>query len=68
MICKKVSKINAVNDRELDENVSRIMSNMTEDQLTDLEQSSYSYIVAIEKKVKKLLQEYAAEQFTLWLE
>lgn len=68
MICKKVSKINAVNDRELDEYVSRIMSNMTEDQLTDLEQSPYPYIVAIEKKVKKLLQEYAAEQFTLWLE
>ena len=34
----------------------------------DLEQSPYPYIVAIEKKVKKLLQEYAAEQFTLWLE
>ena len=68
MICKKVSKINAVNDRELDEYVSRIMSNMTEDQLTDLEQSPYPYIVAIEKKVKKLLREYAAEQFTLWLE
>lgn len=68
MICKKVSKINAVNDRELDEYVSRIMSNMTEDQLTDLEQSPYPYIVAIEKKVKKLLQGYAAEQFTLWLE
>lgn len=68
MICKKVSKINAVNDRELDEYVSRIMSNMTEDQLTYLEHSPYPYIVAIEKKVKKLLQEYAAEQFTLWLE
>lgn len=68
MICKKVSKINAVNDRELDEYVSRIMNNMTEDELTDLEQSPYPYIVAIEKKVKKLLQEYAAEQFALWLE
>lgn len=68
MICKKVSKINVVNDRELDEYVSRIMNNMTEDQLTDLEQSPYPYIVAIEKKVKKLLHEYATEQFTLWLE
>ena len=68
MICKKISKINAVNDRELDEYVSRIMSNMTEDQLTDLEQSPYPYIVAIKKKVKKLLQEYAAEQFALWVE
>lgn len=68
MICKKVSKINAVNDRELDEYVSRVMNNMTEDQLTDLEQSPYPYIVAIEKKVRKLLQEYAAEQFALWLE
>ena len=68
MICKKVSKINAVNDQELEEYVGRIMANMTEDQLTDLEQSPYPYIVAIEKKVKQLLQEYAAEQFDLWLE
>ncbi len=68
MICKKVSKINAVNDRELEEYVSRIMANMTEDQLTDLEQSPYPYTVAVEKKVKQLLQEYAAEQFSLWLE
>lgn len=41
----------------VDEYVSRIMSNMTEDQLTDLEQSPYPYIVAIEKKVKKLLHQ-----------
>lgn len=68
MICKKISKINAINDRELDEYISRIMDNMTEDQLTDLEQSPYPYIATIEKKVKKLLQEHAAEQFTLWLE
>ena len=68
MICKRVSKINAVNDQELEEYVGRIMANMTEDQLTDLEQSLYPYIVAIEKKVKQLLQEYAAEQFDLWLE
>ena len=67
-ICKQVSKINAVNDRELEEYVSRIMANMTEDQLTDLEQSSYPYIVAIDKKVKQLLQEYAMEQFNLWME
>ena len=68
MICKKISKINAINDRELDEYVERIMNNMTEDQLTDLEQSPYPYIIAIEKKVKKLLQEYASGQFNLWLE
>ena len=67
-ICKQVSKINAVNDRELEEYVNRIMSNMTEDQLTDLEQSPYPYIVAIDKKVKQLLQEYAMEQFNLWME
>ena len=68
MICKKISKINAINDKELEEYVGRIMDNMTEDQLTDLEQSPYPYIIAIEKKVKQLLQEYATEQFALWLE
>lgn len=50
-----VAKSNSeeISPQIVDEYVSRIMSNMTEDQLTDLEQFPYPYIVAIEKKVKK---------------
>lgn len=68
MICKKISRNNAINDNELDEYVGRIMNNMTEDQLTDLEQSYYPYMSAIEKKVNRLLDEYAASQFDKLLE
>ncbi len=68
MICKRISRNNAINDNELDEYVGRIMDNMTEDQLTDLEQSYYPYMSAIEKKVNRLLDEYAASQFDKLLE
>ncbi len=68
MICKRISRNNAINDNELDEYVGRIMYNMTEDQLTDLEQSYYPYMSAIEKKVNRLLDEYASSQFDKLLE
>jgi type III restriction enzyme len=68
MICKRISKNNAINDSELDEYIGRIMSNMTEDQLTDLEQSYYPYMIAIEKKINSLLDEYAAKRFEKLLE
>lgn len=68
MICKKISRNNAINDYELDEYVGRIMDNMTEDQLTDLEQSYYPYMSAIEKKVIGLLDKYASSQFDKLLE
>ena len=68
MICKRISRNNAIIDSELDEYVGRIMNNMTEDQLTDLEQSYYPYMSAIEKKVNRLLNEYATGQFDKLLE
>lgn len=68
MICKKISRNNAINNNELDEYVGRIMDNMAEDQLTDLEQSYYPYMCAIEKKVNRLLDEYASNQFDKLLE
>lgn len=68
MICKKISRNNAINDSELEEYVGHIMDNMTEDQLTDLEQSYYPYMIAIEKKVNMLLGEYASDRFYKLLE
>lgn len=62
-IIKRISRINAVNDAELDEYVSRIMQNMTEDQLTDLEQSHYLYTQKIYDKVKQLLNAHAKDTF-----
>ena len=39
MIIKKLSKNNAINDRDLEVYVDRIIQNLTEDQLTDMEQT-----------------------------
>ena len=43
MIIKKLSKNNAVNDRDLEVYVDRIIQNLTEDQLTDMEQTPGIY-------------------------
>ncbi len=51
MICKKLSSINAVNDKELYDYVDRIIDNMTEDQLMDLEQSIPIYYEDSEQRL-----------------
>jgi type III restriction enzyme len=68
MIIKKLSKNNAVNDCELETYVDRIIQNMTEDQLTDLEQSPYIYVQKINGKVNSLLEIYARKVFNEWVE
>lgn len=68
MICKRLSTFNVINDKELKYYVERIVSDMNEDQLTDLEQSPYPYIKKIEEKVKTLLNIHAEKKFKDWLE
>lgn len=68
MICKRLSSINSVNDKELMEYVERIIDKMTDEQLTDMQQSPYPYIEKIKNKVLMLLQEHSQETFDLWVE
>lgn len=68
MIIKKLSKNNAVNDKDLDIYVDRIIQNLTEDQLTDMEQTPGIYALKINKKVNFLLNEYAKKMFYEWVE
>ena len=68
MIIKKLSKNNAVNDRDLEVYVDRIIQNLTEDQLTDMEQTPGIYVLRINKKVNSLLNEYAKKMFYEWVE
>lgn len=68
MIIKKLSKNNAINDRDLEVYVDRIIQNLTEDQLTDMEQTPGIYVLKINKKVNSLLNEYAKEMFFEWVE
>ena len=68
LIHNKISKMNCVNDKELQDYIDRIVKTMTEDQLSDMEQSTYPYILKIEKKVKDLLAIHRSKRFELLLE
>lgn len=67
-ICKKLSRNNAIDDLEIKDYVNRIMSHMTEAQMTELEQTPDIYAAQIKKKVDGLLAEHEAETFHKWLE
>lgn len=67
-IVKRISKINAVSDAEIKEYVDRVMANMTEAELTDLEQSPELYAKKIREKVEVLLAEHEAKTFRKWVE
>ena len=68
MIKGKLSKMNCINDRELDEYINRVIGTLTEDQLSELEQSPYPYVVKIQEKVKHLLSQHRCRTFERWLE
>ena len=67
IIVSRISKINAVADGEVEEYVERIMSNMTDDVLSDLEQAPELYAKKIKEKVEQLLAEHESRTFNLWL-
>ena len=68
LIKSKLSKTNCVNDKELQDYIDRVIETLTADQLADLEQSPYPYVIKVEKKVKSLLATHRAKMFQLWLE
>ena len=68
VIKQRLSKMNCVHDRELDGYIERVLSTMTEDQLSELEQSPFPYVGKIQEKVKSLLAQHRAQVFDTWLE
>lgn len=68
LIKNKLSKLNCVNDKELQDYIDRVIETLTADQLADLEQSPYPYVIKVEKKVKALLAAHQTKTFQLWLE
>ena len=66
MIRNKLSKRNSVNDRELSDYIDRIVATMSEDQISEMEQSPYPYVKRIDDKVKSLLSEQRKKNFDLW--
>lgn len=68
LIRQKLSKWDCINDRELQAYIDRVVETMTEDQISDFEQSPYPYVVKVENKVKELLAAHRTKNFDLWLE
>lgn len=68
LIRKQLSKIDCVNDKELAEYIDRAISTLNGDQLSELEQSPYPYIIKIKEKIQNLLDIHRASIFDLWLE
>lgn len=68
IIKQRLSKMNCVNDRELDEYINRVIGTMSEDQLSELEQSPYPYVQKIHEKVKALVARHRSGVFDAWLE
>lgn len=67
-IKKRISKINCINDKELDDYIDRVVNLLSTDQLAQLRQSPYLYAQKVEEKVKSLLAIHQENLFDLWLE
>ena len=65
-IRKLISKRNSVNDKELGDYIDRVLSTMSEDQISEMEQSYYPYAKQIDKKVDILLSQHRSKVFETW--
>ena len=70
-ICKskiqqRLSRRNSVNDKELGEFIDRVLSTMSEDQISEMEQSPEPYVKKIDDKVGVLLAKHRSKMFDLW--
>lgn len=68
VIHKQLSKLDCINDKELGAYIDRIIETLGEDELANLEQSPYPFVIKIKQKVQSLLAAHAADIFDLWLE
>lgn len=67
-IKSRLARFNCIDYNELKDYVDRVVDTLNEDQISDMEQSVYPYVLKIEQKVKDLLAAHRANMFDLWLE
>jgi type III restriction enzyme len=67
IIINKLSKKNAVNDRDLRDYVERVVGELSPDQLADLQQTPLTYATKIDRKIEMLLTAHRQDVFDLWL-
>lgn len=68
MICHQINKNNRYATAEITDYVRRIVSNMSDDELTAMETAIPSYASKIQKKIEKLEDAYREQQFFKWLD
>ena len=68
MIMEKLTAINAIDDKELKEYVSRVIKGLSYEQLEDLQQSPHHYLTKIKKKIETLLEQHCEKVFDTWIE
>ena len=68
IILSQLSKINAVNDGDLEDYVSRVIGGLSPDQLDDLQQSPHIYLAKIKDKINSLIDAHRASTFDLWVQ
>lgn len=68
VILTQLSKINAINDRDLANYVSRVVDVLTPEQLEELQQSPHIYCTKIKKKIEMLIDAHAEKNFNIWIE
>lgn len=68
IIIKRLSKIDSIGDAEIEDYVDRVMSNMSESELTELEQAPEMYAKRIQEKVEQLLAEHEKNSFQLMMQ
>lgn len=68
MIMEKLSTINAIDDKELREYVSRVIKGLSYEQMEDLQQSPHHYLIKIKRKIETLLEQHCEKMFDTWIE
>lgn len=58
-----IGKMYPLPDKEIESYISRILTNFSDEQFTDLMNHEYSYAEKIKKKIKQLCDNYKEEQF-----
>ena len=68
VILRQLFKMNAINNKDIEEYVSRIINGLSAEQLEDLQNSPHIYLAKIKKKIDSLADAHRAQIFDLWVE
>ena len=68
IIKDRLSRIDTLDDGEINDYIGRIVAGLTPEQLEDLQQSPHIYLAKIKKKIDALMDAHREKTFILWIE